>query len=133
MLYDVKHIGLNVPFAQAFSYIADPLTLPEWTNAFARTDSDGHATLATPEGEVEIFLEVIADPDAGTVDWKMYFPDDSVGTAYSRLVALTGETCAYSFTLTPPPVPLEALEGALSAQSEILAQELKTLKTRLEA
>jgi len=34
--------------------------------------------------------------------------------------------------LTPPPVALEELEGALSAQAEILEQELQTLKAKLE-
>jgi hypothetical protein len=34
--------------------------------------------------------------------------------------------------LTPPPVPLEELEGALEAQSAILTQELAALKRILE-
>ncbi|SHO58758.1 SRPBCC family protein [Vibrio quintilis] len=132
MLYDVQHTGLNVPASQAFSYIADPQKLPQWTNAFVSVDEHGHATLVTPEGQVDILLDVVSDPDTGTIDWIMHFPDGSTGTAYSRVIRLTADTCAYSFTLTPPPVQLEQLEGALAAQSEILAQELLRLKAQLE-
>ncbi len=39
---------------------------------------------------------------------------------------------AFSFTLTPPPVPLEELEGALEQQTVILEKELEKLKGILE-
>lgn len=42
------------------------------------------------------------------------------------------ERCVYSFVLTPPPVPLEQMEGALAAQSITLAKELRQLKSILE-
>jgi hypothetical protein len=88
---------------------------------------NGGALLRTPRGEVEIQLAVNAHASAGTVDWKMSFPDGSVAMAYSRLVPSGGERCIYSFVLMPPPVPLEQLEGALAAQSRTLAEELGTL------
>ena len=46
---------------------------------------------------------------------------------------MAGDRSVYSFVLMAPPVPLEALEGALSTQMAVLAQELQTLKARLEA
>ncbi len=72
------------------------------------------------------------DRKNGIIDTKMTFPDGNVGTAYSRLIALNEDSCAYSFVLTPSPVALEELEGALSEQAEILEQELQTLKAQLE-
>lgn len=52
---------------------------------------------------------------------------------FSRVTPDGDRGSVYSFVLMAPPVPLEALEGALSAQVEILANELKALKARLEA
>lgn len=129
--FDVQGIELRVPRAQAFAYIADPARLPAWTSAFASV-ADGRALLRTPAGEVEIGLGVDASAEHGTVDWRMSFPDGSVASAYSRLVETGSDACVFSFVLTPPPVPLEQLEGALEAQSRTLAEELRTLKRVLE-
>lgn len=62
----------------------------------------------------------------------MTFPDRSVATAFSRVVEMDPDHCIFTFVLTPPPVPLEQLEGALEAQSRTLAEELKKLKKILE-
>jgi hypothetical protein len=132
MLFAVQNIGLAVPAAKAHAYLADPATLPEWTNAFAQVGEAGKALLRTPQGEVPIELDVRSDLGSGIVDWYMTFPDGSLATAHSRIVALSEGTCAYSFLLTPPPVPLEALEGALEQQTGILAEELQKLKAILE-
>ena len=48
------------------------------------------------------------------------------------VVQIDRDRCIFSFVLTPPPVPLEQLEGALEAQSRTLAEELKKLKEILE-
>ena len=61
--FDVQSIEIAAPLEQAFRYVADPRTLPEWTHAF-RSVSNGRATLATPKGSVEVGLDVRA---AGTV------------------------------------------------------------------
>ena len=132
MLFEVKNIALAVSFDTAFNYLADMTKLPEWTNAFAEVAKDGTALMRTPEGEISVQLEGNVDRKNGVVDTKMTFPDGSVGTAHSRLIALSEDSCAYSFLLTPPPVALEELEGALSAQAEILEQELQILKANLE-
>ena len=85
------------------------------------------------EGLAPDDLETITDESRGTIDWRMTFPDGSVGVAYSRVTPDGRDRSVYSFVLMAPPVPLEALEGALSAQMAVLAQELQTLKARLEA
>ncbi|HLN98739.1 MAG TPA: SRPBCC family protein [Pyrinomonadaceae bacterium] len=129
--FDVQGIDLNVPPGKAFAYIADPTKLPKWTNAFASV-SAGRAVMRTPGGEVVIDLEVEASPEHGTIDWRMTFPDSSLAAAFSRVVAVDQNHSIFSFVLTPPPVPLEQLEGALEAQSRTLAEELKKLKKILE-
>ena len=130
--YDVQQIELTAPSSSAYEVIADPAQLPRWTRAFARAD-DRSAVMTTPGGEVNIGLEVAAHPDAGTVDWRMSFPDGSVGWAHSRVVSLSDDRCVYTFVLHAPPVPLEAVEGALDAQRVTLAEELKRLKALVES
>lgn|SRR5262245_47402789 len=129
--FAVQGIDLNVPRSKALAFIADPAKLPEWTNAFASVARE-RALMRTPNGEVAIDLEVEASPEHGTIDWRMTFPDRSVATAFSRVVEIDRDRCIFSFVLTPPPVPLEQLEGALEAQSRTLAEELTKLKEILE-
>jgi len=130
--FDVQSIELSVPRQSAFEFIANPATLPRWTSAFANV-TGSTASLRTPNGEVKINLAVRSSIESGTVDWIMTFPDGSIATAFSRVVETDRERCVYSFVLTPPPVPLEQLEGALEAQSITLAEELRCLKSILEA
>lgn len=130
-MFDVQGIDIKATYERAFPYIADPMHLPNWTNAFA-TVVNGRAMLRTPNGELEIGLVVKSSAEHGTVDWLMTFPDGSVATAFSRVMRLDSEYCVYTFVLTPPPVPLEQLEGALQAQSKTLAEELRNLKRILE-
>ena len=128
--FDVQSIGIKAPASKVFAFVAEPSNLSRWTNAFKRAD-DKTALMATPQGEVDIGLTTVAHAGAGSVDWKMTFPDGSVGTAYSR-VTPDGDGAIYSFVLMAPPVALEALEGALEAQRGILAEELKHLKSVME-
>jgi len=89
--------------------------------------------MATPNGTVEIKLAVQAARKHGTIDWVMTFPEGSVSTAYSRVVAVDNECSLYSIIMLPPPAPLEQLEGTIEAQSHILREELARLGARLSA
>ncbi|OQX12368.1 MAG: hypothetical protein BWK73_15015 [Thiothrix lacustris] len=129
--FDVQAISLNLPQQQAFAFIAEATNLPKWAQAFASVTSK-RALMRTPNGEVEIDLDVRASVESGTVDWYMTFPDGSIAVAYSRVIKLNHDSCVYSFILTPPPVPLEQLEGALEMQSKTLTEELAKLKGILE-
>ena len=125
--FDVQSIELAVPAERAHAFIADPATLPRWTDAFAAVTADGRAVMRTPAGELEVGLDVAGDADSGTVDWRMTFPDGAVAHAFSRVTPLGADRCVYSFVLLAPPGPLEALEGALEAQSLTLRRELDRL------
>lgn len=130
--HDVQGIDLQVTEKRAFTYITDPSKLPQWTNAF-KSVGNGRALLQTPNGEVEIGLVVQSSQALGTIDWVMTFPDGSVSVAYSRIVKLDSKNCIFILVLTPPPVPLEMLEGALEEQSLTLTEELHRLKKILES
>lgn len=127
--FDVQSIELDVPFADAFAYLANPATLPEWTHAFSAADNR-QATMVTPLGAVHVGLAIDASDTHGTIDWTMTFPNGAIAKASSRLVPHGAKTI-YTFVMEAPPLPLEELEGALEAQSRILADELVTLAQRL--
>ena len=128
--FDVQSIGINVNHRKVFEFIAKPENLPLWTKAFTKADNNS-AIMTTPNGELSIEMETIVSKDLGTVDWVMTMPDGSIGKAFSR-ISENGNTTVYSFVLLAPPVPLEQLEGALSAQKLLLADELVDLKNLLE-
>jgi hypothetical protein len=130
-IFDVQGIEIKAPVSDVFNYIADPRNLPKWTHAF-KAVSDGQALLETPNGFIEIKLEVKASKAQGTIDWVMTFPDGSVSTAYSRVVDSGRGSSIYSFVLLAPPVPLEHIEGALEQQTRILRDELSNLTKILE-
>lgn len=130
--FDVQEIEIAAPAAKAHRYIADPTNLPRWTHAFSVAD-EGQAVMRTPNGEVKVNLRTASDPATGVIDWTMGFPDGSQGSAYSRVVPVGTDRCVYVFVLLAPPVPLEMLEGALSAQIETLAKELRAVKEIIEA
>ncbi len=123
--FDVQSIELDAPFADAFRYLANPTTLPEWTHAFTAAD-DRQATMMTPHGAVQVGLRVDASEAHGTIDWAITFPNGAMAKASSRLIPHGGKSI-YTFVLETPPRPLEELEGALAEQSRILADELAKL------
>ncbi len=128
--FDVQSIGINVNHKEVFKFVAKPENLPLWTKAFTKADNKS-AIMATHNGELRIKMQTIVSEDLGTVDWIMTMPDGSIGKAFSR-ISENGDTTIYSFILLTPPVPLEQLEGALSAQKLLLADELVDLKNLLE-
>jgi hypothetical protein len=131
-MFDVQGIEVMAPAGRVFDFLREPGNLPRWAHAFVSA-GNGRARLETPAGAAEIILDVSADAGAGTVDWRMEFPDGGVALAQSRVTETTRGTCIYSFVLHAPPVALEEVEGALEAQSATLRSELATLKSLLEA
>lgn len=130
-MFDVQSVEIQAPRRKVFEFLRTPGNLPRWAHAF-RSVKDGQARLETLAGAVEIGLDVAADEKTGTVDWRLEFPDGTVGLAQSRVTDTTRGTCIYSFVLHAPPVALEQVEGALEAQRRTLRSELATLKSLME-
>ena len=130
-MFDVQAIEIAAPLRKVFEFLREPTNLPSWAHAFVSA-GNGRARLETPAGAVDVGLGVTADADTGVVDWRLAFPDGSVGLAQSRVTETTRGTCIYSFVLHAPPVALEHVEGALEAQRVLLQSELATLKLLME-
>lgn len=130
-MFDVQGIEMMAPCRKVFAFLREPANLPSRAHAFVSA-GNGRARLETPAGAVNVGLGVTADADTGVVDWRLTFPDGSVGIAPSRVTETTRGTCIYSFVLHAPPVALEHVEGALDAQRTLLRSELATLKSLME-
>ena len=129
--FDVQAVEIDAAPASVFAFVRQPRNLSKWARAFASAD-ERRARLRTPAGTVDIELETVANEAAGTVDWRMTFPDRAIGIAQSRVTETVRGTCIYSFVLHAPPVPLEQLEGALEEQKKTLGTELADLKKLVE-
>jgi hypothetical protein len=130
-MFDVQGIEIMAPRHKVFEFVREPNNLPRWAHAFVSA-GDGRARLETPAGAIDVGLEIVADAQAGAVDWRLAFTDGGVGIAQSRVTETARGTCIYTFVLHAPPVALEQVEGALEAQSETLRSELATLKSLME-
>jgi hypothetical protein len=130
-MFDVQGIEIAAPRRKVFEFLREPANLPRWAHAFVSA-GNGRARLETPEGAMEVGLEVTADADTGVVDWRLAFPDGSIGLAQSRVTETTRATCIYSFVLHAPAVALEQVEVALDAQRAQLQPELATLKSLMD-
>jgi hypothetical protein len=130
-MFDVQGIEIHAPRGKVFEFLRTPGNLPRWAHAFTSAE-DGSARLETSAGAVDVRLAVSADAETGTVDWRLAFPDGSVGLAQSRVTETSRGTCIYTFVLHAPPVALEQVEGALDAQRATLQSELATLKSLME-
>ena len=130
-MFDVQGIEIVATRAKVFEFLKESGNLPQWAHAFVSAE-EGRARLETPAGAVDVGLDVSADAEAGTVDWRLAFPDGTIGVAQSRVTETSRGTSIYSFVLHAPPVALEQIEGALEAQRAILQSELATLKSLME-
>jgi hypothetical protein len=130
-MFDVQGIEIMAPRRNVFEFLREPANLPRWAHAF-ESAGNGRARLETPAGAIDVGLDVSADPDTGVVDWRLTFPDGTVGVAQSRVTETSRNTCIYTFVLHAPPVALEQVEGALETQRALLQSELATLKSLME-
>lgn len=130
-MFDIQAVEIAVPRQTVFEFVRDPANLPKWAHAFV-TAEPGRARLETPAGAVDVALGVTADAETGIVDWRLAFPDGTIGLAQSRVTETARGTAIYSFVLHAPPVALELIEGALEAQRALLTSELATLKSLME-
>ncbi len=124
--FDVQNTIINASFEKVFDYIANPENLPKWTKAFASADSK-KAVLSTPNGQLEVGLEVKTSKELGVIDWHMTMPDGSIASAYSRITP-NGQASVYTFVLMAPPGPIEQVEGTLKQQMGMLQEELQNLQ-----
>jgi uncharacterized protein YndB with AHSA1/START domain len=129
--FNVQAVRIEAPKKRVFDFVSEPANLPRWAAAFRAADGRS-ARMETAQGSVNVQLETDSREQPGTIDWHMTFPDGVVAAAFSRVTPDGDSASIFSFVLMAPPAPLEAMEGALERQREILAGELVRLKQIVE-
>ena len=79
-MFDVQGIEIHAPRGKVFEFLRNPANLPQWAHAFTSAE-DSRARLETPSGAVDVRLDMSADAETGTVDWRLAF---LMGASVSR-------------------------------------------------
>jgi hypothetical protein len=121
---------LDAPKGAVFDYLSQLENLPEWATEFARElkYEDGKAKVVNGLGE--FFFTIEADPDTSVID--MYAGPTELALALfpTRVVALSEDKCAYSFTMfKAPETPGELFES----QYESLRREFDNIRAHFAA
>src|SRR5215510_7027671 len=90
---------LDAPEDRVFAYLSQVENLPKWANEFARelTYEDGRAKVLNGLGELWFSIE--SDQDSGVIDMYAGPEPDALALFPTRVVALSDETSAYTFTM----------------------------------
>jgi len=74
---EVQGIEIRTARDRLFKFLSEPGNLPKWARAFKSADRQ-RARVESPAGTVDIGLRTDVNQAAGTVDWRLEFPDESV-------------------------------------------------------
>ena len=116
---------LAAPRDEVFDYLSRIENLPSWATEFARElkFEDGKAKVVNGLGE--FYFRIAADPKTGVIDMYAGASEDQLGLFPTRVVALPGETSAYSFTMFQAPgMPSELFES----QYQSLLREFENIR-----
>jgi hypothetical protein len=118
---------LDAPKALVFDYLSQVGNLPDWATDFARElkYEDGKAKVVNGLGE--FYFRIEADADTGVIDMYAGPSEEELALFPTRVVALDGGRCAYSFTMFKAPgMPDELFES----QYESLRREFDNIRGR---
>ena len=118
---------LDAPAGDVYEYLSNVENLPEWANEFARelTWRDGEAVVRNGLGEFVFRIE--ADPETGVIDMLAGPTPDELAIFPTRVVELSGEKTAFSFTMFQAPgMPDELFES----QHASLRREFGNIEAR---
>jgi uncharacterized protein YndB with AHSA1/START domain len=118
---------LDAPANDVYEYLSNVENLPEWANEFARELKwrDGEAIVSNGLGEFVFRIE--ADPETGVIDMLAGPTPDEFALFPTRVVELTEEKTAFSFTMFQPPgMPNELFES----QHASLQREFENIRAR---
>src|SRR2546422_10159324 len=93
-MFDVQGVEIDATRAKVFEFLREPGNLPQWALAFVSAE-EGRARLETPTGAVDVGLDVSADTETGTGDWRLAFPVGSVRAGHARVAETTSGTSSH--------------------------------------
>jgi hypothetical protein len=118
---------LDAPTNEVFDFLSRIENLPEWANEFARelTWRDGEAVVRNGLGEFVFRIE--ADEDTGVIDMLAGPTVDELVVFPKRVVELSEQKAAFSFTMFQQPgMPDDLFES----QHASLLREFENIEAR---
>jgi hypothetical protein len=118
---------LSASSREVFDYLASVENLPDWATEFAREliEVDGHHKVRNGLGE--FYVSITADPTTGVIDIHAGPSRDQMAIFPTRVMALTPDTTAYTFTMFQQPgMPDELFD----AQHASLTREFEHIRSR---
>jgi hypothetical protein len=120
---------LDAPPADVFAYLAEIENLPDWATEFARELKHVDGRHKVVNGLGELFFELRPDEQTGVIDMLAGPTQDELALFPTRVVALPGGSCAFTFTMFQAPgMPDELFESQYAS----LLRELENVKRRFD-
>lgn len=120
-------VVLDAAKKDVFQYLSRIENLPDWATEFARELKweDGEAKVVNGLGEFVFRME--ADFKTGVIDMFAGPTPDELGIFPTRVVGLSGNASAYTFTMFQPPEMPDAL---FDSQHASLIREFENIRKR---
>ncbi|HJR95824.1 MAG TPA: SRPBCC family protein [Gaiellaceae bacterium] len=118
---------IEAPKDEVFRFLSDVENLPEWATEFARELEwrDGEAVVVNGLGE--FVFRIAADPETGVIDMLAGPSAEELVLFPTRVVSLSDDRCAFTFTMFQgPEMPDELFES----QHASLQREFENLEAR---
>jgi hypothetical protein len=116
---------LGAPKDRVFAYLSQVENLPKWANEFARElkYEDGKAKVVNGLGE--FWFSIDADEETGVIDMYAGPSPEALALFPTRVVPLSNESSAFSFTMFQgPEMPDELFES----QYQSLLREVENIR-----
>ena len=121
---------LDAPKDLVFDYLSKVENLPQWATDFARELKFENGKAKVVNGLGELFFSIEADASTGVIDMYAGATEDELGLFPARVVALPGDTSAFSFTMFQAPgMPDELFES----QYQSLLREFENIRREFTA
>ena len=118
-------VMLEAPSQRAFEYLSQPENLPRWATEFARELRVEGGRYTVVNGLGEFLFRIDADEATGVIDMYAGPSEEELALFPTRVVPLSGDRTAYTFTMFQAPgMPDELFES----QYQSLRRELENVK-----
>jgi hypothetical protein len=121
---------LDAPKQAVFEYLAEIENLPDWATEFARELRFDGEDVVVRNGLGEFYIRFAVDSETGVIDMYAGPAKDELALVPTRVVELSDDRSAYSFTMFKAPgMPDELFES----QYESLRREFANIRARFSA
>lgn len=111
--------------ANVFAYLADVENLPRWATEFARELKRENGDHKVINNLGEFYFEIRSDERTGVIDMLAGPTKDQLAVFPTRVVALSGDQTAYTFTMFQG---AEMPDELFDAQYESLKREFENIR-----